>query len=271
MKKWIAKWVSVWLALWVVLLLASFSPLARAGQIASLSLINQTSGERLQIWRHDGRNYVAGNPGDRYAIEVKNKTNGRVLSVVSVDGVNVVSGTTASVGQSGYVLDVWQPLEIKGWRKNMNEVAAFYFTHLADSYAARTGRPNNVGVIGVALFPEYVEPIAMREEVENRFAGAASAAPSSADAAEAPAKAQASSELAKRSRADSPIGTGHGERVTSASRNTEFRRASESPSELISIYYDTYEHLVARGIIPGTRYRHVEPRAFPGGSAPDPS
>ena len=48
-------------------------------------------------------------------------------------------------------------VEIDGWRKSMDEVAAFYFTALPDSYAARTGRPDNVGVIGVALFRE--EPV----------------------------------------------------------------------------------------------------------------
>ena len=38
----------------------------------------------------------------------------------------------------------------------LSQTAAFYFTDLADSYAARTGRPDNVGVIGVALFREGV-------------------------------------------------------------------------------------------------------------------
>ena len=41
---------------------------------------------------------------------------------------------------------------------HLNEVAAFYFTQLPDSYAARTDRPDNVGVIGVAVFREYQPP-----------------------------------------------------------------------------------------------------------------
>ena len=41
----------------------------------------------------------------------------------------------------------------------MDEIAAFYFTSLGDSYANRTGRPDNVGVIGVALYQrKRVEP-----------------------------------------------------------------------------------------------------------------
>ena len=52
------------------------------------------------------------------------------------------------------MLDAWGGVSIEGWRKSLDDVATFYFTRLPDSYAARTGRPDNVGVIGVALFPE---------------------------------------------------------------------------------------------------------------------
>ncbi|MGO4782125.1 hypothetical protein AB4084_42215, partial [Lysobacter sp. 2RAB21] len=61
---------------------------------------------------------------------------------------------TASPSQAGYVLEAWQSTEINGWRKSMDDVAQFVFTDLPDSYAARTGRPDNVGVIGVAVFQE---------------------------------------------------------------------------------------------------------------------
>ena len=40
----------------------------------------------------------------------------------------------------------------------MQRIAAFYFTELENSYAARTGRPDNVGVIGVAVFRKKPEP-----------------------------------------------------------------------------------------------------------------
>ncbi|MGZ3239806.1 MAG: hypothetical protein ACXWIN_12135 [Burkholderiaceae bacterium] len=237
-------------------LLAAITGFAHAGQLASLSVINQSSGARLQIWRHHGINYVAGNPGDRYAIEIKNRTGGRLLSVVSVDGINVLNGATASISQSGYVLDAQQSIEVKGWRKSMDDVAAFYFTQLPDSYAARTERPDNVGVIGIAVFQEYVEPVAAEGFAQNLTAQApmASSRAKSAD-----------------SMAEAKIGTGHGERLTSTVRMTEFRRASTQPSEIISIQYDTYAHLVARGVIPRSDYRMPAPQPFPGGFVPDPS
>ncbi len=103
-----------------------------------------------------------------------------------MDGVNVITGKTASPSQSGYVLDPWGLVDIDGWRKSMDQVAAFYFTALPDSYAARTGRPDNVGVIGVALFrerevmPQYRDDFAWLDR------------PAAAPAAEASADAKAS-------------------------------------------------------------------------------
>ena len=85
------------------------------------------------------------------------------MVVLSVDGVNVITGETASVGQTGYVLDPWQSYDIAGWRKSDTAIASFVFAALGDSYAARTGRPGNVGVIGMAAFLEKPEPQAMRQ------------------------------------------------------------------------------------------------------------
>ena len=91
--------------------------------------------------RTQGRRYVVGKPGNEYAIRVRNQSGGRVLAVMSVDGVNAISGDTASPAQTGYVLSPYESADIAGWRKSMSHTAAFYFTPLPDSYAARTGRP----------------------------------------------------------------------------------------------------------------------------------
>ena len=50
------------------------------------------------------------------------------------------------------MLVYWETADIDGWRKSMDDIAQFYFTHLPDSYAARNGRPGNVGVVGIASF-----------------------------------------------------------------------------------------------------------------------
>ena len=271
---------------------------AWAGDLASLAIINQQTGERMQIWRHRGHNYVVGQPGLRYTLQVTNKTGARLLSVVAVDGINVITGATASAQQSGYVLNAWQQLDIAGWRKNMDEVAAFYFTPLRDSYAARTGRGDQTGVIGVALYreqyqapPTPIAPIApispMAPESMRDSSSRAAEAAAPASKADAPLAGSTSSSgessgtlSAKRAKrannyateADGKLGTGHGERIDSASRMTDFRRASSSPAEVLTVYYDSYANLVARGVIPRrTPYPSAYPSPFPGGFVPDPN
>lgn len=245
-----------------LLLIAGCISGAVAASLAEVQVIDRTTGQSLEIWRHRGRLYVAGTPGNRYAVSLRNRSDGRVLTVISVDGVNAVSGETANASQSGYVLAPGQSAEIAGWRKSLEEVAAFYFTRIGDSYAARTERPQNVGVIGVAVFNEYVPPtppaqIGAQEKAESSADNATgSAARSAAKAAPAPA-------------AEAKLGTGHGERIAARVGTTEFRRQSTQPNEVITIFYDSRANLIARGIIPGApRYGHPNP--FPGGFVPDP-
>jgi hypothetical protein len=268
--------------------LALTSWCASAGWLADVHVINRSTGQRLPIHAHGGKLYVAGQPGERYAIRVVNRSSGRILSVVSVDGINVVSGESAAPDQTGYVFSPWQSYEIAGWRKNTDEVAAFYFTALPDSYAARTGRANDVGVVGVAVFREWTPPPRRRpepyphprESARNRMdesdkaerseAPAASAAP--ADDLAGGMRQQEQSGATAPGRQLDKLGTGHGEREHSAVAFTDFRRRSTHPDEVITIYYDRYENLVARGIIPAAPgFAHPQPFPAAPGFVPDPS
>jgi len=237
-----------------------FPVVAFARQPVDVSIFDRTAGHELPIYWHAGERYVAGEPGHRYEVRIRNQDAGRVLAVSSVDGVNVISGATAAASQTGYVLDPWGRVEIEGWRKSLDEVAAFYFTSLPDSYAARTGRPDNVGVIGVAIFRERVPyPVLLRQESE---ASANATAP-------APA-AEARADSAKASQLPDKLGTGHGERVDSHVTYTEFERATEDPECVIRVFYDSRRNLVAQGVIPSRRYARNTPDPFPGGFVPDP-
>ena len=124
------------------------------GDVAQVTIIDRSTGAVLTPHLHQGEYWVAGRPGTTYAIEIHNHLDERVLAVTSVDGVNVISGATAAWNQTGYVFRPQQNYRITGWRKSDDEVAAFTFTASPNSYAARTGRPANVGVIGVAVFRE---------------------------------------------------------------------------------------------------------------------
>jgi pyruvate/2-oxoglutarate dehydrogenase complex dihydrolipoamide acyltransferase (E2) component len=216
----------------------------------AVEIVDRTEGRVLPIYWHDGRRYVVGKPGNEYAIRVRNGGAGRILAVMSVDGVNAISGDTASPQQSGYVLSPYESAEIAGWRTSLSRTAAFYFTSLPDSYAARTGRPDNVGVIGFAVFGERARPIALGD------ARRKDAAADEAKTAQAPAPAPASPAASARNEAagsvareqQSRLGTGYGRGETSYASYTQFERATDAPAETIAIYYDSYENLLAQGV-----------------------
>ncbi len=257
--------------------------LARADdrRLVHVEVVDRDHGDTLHVWRDHGRPVVAGRPGARYALNLVNDSGERVLAVVAVDGVNVISGETAGVGQRGYVLDPWQHAEITGWRKSDDEVAAFEFTALPDSYAARTGRPQDVGVIGVAVFREaQVLDISARRPVAPVDRKSAEGAPPPAPAPDAPrARAPAADALVARAQAapQERLGTGHGARETSVVQTVPFQRASATPDQRIEIRYDSLENLVAAGIVPPPRVAAATPpapRPFPAdpprGYVPDP-
>ncbi len=247
-------------------------PAHAVGRLVDVNVIDRDSGAQLPVYRHDGQWWVAGRPGARYAIQVRNATGARVLGVMAVDGVNIISGETAGWDQTGYVLSRWQSTQITGWRKSDAEVAAFHFTALPNSYAARTGRPDNVGVIGVAVFREKAAPPpppqvapapALRRE-----------APAAGDATAAAAPAAEMEERAAAKQAAPRLGTGHGERERSWVSNTAFVRLNSRPDEVITLRYDSYENLRALGVIPANPPPVQRPAPFPESSArgyvPDP-
>lgn len=224
-----------------VALLASGQAMAHGG-LADISVYDRTEGRQLPVYWHEGRAYVAGKPGNEYQVVLRNRLQQDLLAVVSVDGVNVITGQSAHPSQSGHVLAARASMDIRGWRRSLQETAAFYFTALPDSYAARTGRPHDVGVIGVALFRRkaFAPPAPIARE------GAADSA----------------------RRAESQIGTGHGRHETAYAYHTTFERATSAPAETVTLYYDSRANLLARGIIRDGGATH--PRPFPG-FVPDPA
>ncbi|MCW5575472.1 MAG: hypothetical protein KIT13_05200 [Burkholderiales bacterium] len=250
---------------------------AATGRLAGVEIYDRAQNRTLPVYLHQGRHYVAGHPGNEYEIRLRNRQSGDVLAVVSVDGVDVITGETADWQQSGYVLGPRQQFGIRGWRKSLDRVAAFYFTALPDSYAARTGRPDNVGVIGVALFRRKPEPVVPHAPRLSRDAEATSApAPATAEHSMAEPAAEdagaAAGLRAEASRKSARLGTGHGRSETSVVTYTEFERASAAPAELITIYYDSHRNLVAQGVIrtPVATRPDLWPAPFPGRFAPDP-
>jgi len=235
------------------------------GRMADVTVVDRRSGAILPLHYYKGEYWVAGKPGAGYAIAVRNHLDERLLAVTSVDGVNILSGETASWQQTGYVFSMSDEYQMTGWRKSDSEVARFEFASLGNSYAARTGRPGQVGVIGVALFRERLpEPAAssFSAEPKNRDENARGKSTAGATDAAAPS---------------SKLGTAHGSRESSVVSSTEFERAQNRPDEIIRIRYDSRENLMASGVIARPVLRlpaPVRPNPFPDSSTdsyvPDP-
>jgi hypothetical protein len=249
-----------------------------AGRLADVQIVDRDSGSVLPMYRSHGEYWIAGRPGARYSIMIQNRRGERVLAVTAVDGINVISGETGAWGQSGYVFSPGESYQITGWRKSDAEIAAFNFTAAANSYAERTGRPANVGVIGVALFLERPMPVRKYEPLDRRSEESSypqSRAESGAAAdSVAPAAASPSAPMAKKSYPTASnmapaekLGTGHGPRETSYAETTTFDRLSSTPNEVIKIRYDSMENLVAMGVVPARPWQSA-PNPFPDSVAP---
>jgi hypothetical protein len=246
------------------------------GGMAEVAIVDRDSGAVLSPHYYRGEYWVAGNPGARYAIEIRNRLGERLLAVTSVDGVNVISGATAGWDQTGYVFSPGERYQITGWRKSDAEIAAFTFTDSANSYAERTGRPANVGVIGVAIFrerppqPDYGSPT-IGNSTGQPLGGQGAPASGARDAAAASAK---SANPAVAGVPAPKLGTGHGEREYSYVNHTDFQRMQQQPNEVIRIHYDSFDNLLAMGIVKRPRPPIPAANPFPASPAqqyvPDP-
>jgi hypothetical protein len=322
-----------------IALAAAVAAIGLAGAVSAyadpvdLQIVNRDTGQPLPFWRHDGRLFVAGPPGARYSLRVTNNTEDRVLVVLSVDGVNIISGETADPGQTGYIFKPHESYDLSGWRKSPTVVAAFTFAPLPQSYAARTGRPGEVGVIGLAMFREEAEPPppppviipepAPTDQVEpdakplvlhqhwhqrwRRVHGRLiplpppppmlipvpspmvmpvdapppppppPPAPMALGGADASQVAEAVVVTAQKR--SEKLGTAHGVLEESIMTTEPFERETSYPQFTRQIEYDSYDNLVAAGVIPrgvpdGQPQKH-RPQAFPAqpdgaGFVPDP-
>lgn len=246
-----------------------------SGPIADVSIVDRTTGQVLPIYRYRGELWVAGRTGGNYAVRFRNLQDRRIMGVISVDGVNAVTGKTASSrANDGYVLDAGDSYDVTGWRKSNSSVAAFYFSESDMSYASRTGRPGDVGVIGVALYREKLpEPPAYQPDYGRVYEESSSAVAADAAAPNAAAKEKSRSSAP---RATPSLGTGHGKVERSEVNTVDFEADTSRPRQIVRIRYDSYDNLVAKRVIPvPTVPRRPAPRtpsAFPGdnGYVPDP-
>ncbi|WP_049768628.1 hypothetical protein [Anaeromyxobacter sp. Fw109-5] len=206
-------------------------------------------GNVLPTWTHRGRTYVLGALGERYLVRVRNQTGRRAEVVVSVDGRDVIDGRPASWAKRGYLLEAGGEAAIDGFRLSDAAVAAFRFSSVPRSYAALKGDARDVGVIGVAVFPEreparLAPPRRVAPSPEEGRAGA----PDEKHRSSPSAPGEARAEAAPRPQDRSGLGTEFGEEHASHVRTVHFERASARPAAVLTLLYDDRRGLLALGI-----------------------
>lgn len=243
-------------------------------------------GAPVRTFRHDGETHVLGQEGRRYVLRVHNHSGRRIEAVISVDGLDVIDGKAGDFAHKrGYLVPAYGYVDVDGWRLSDREAAAFRFSAIGESYAAKTGAARNVGVIGVAVFPErIVRPLrpayvpapsydddgfsslggarrgsgagrvegygASREREVAPVAAAAEARPQSSKGEAAAAdEALSAAPAARMPKKRSGLGTEFGEAVSSEIRQVEFVRASaRQPQTFLGARYNDRAGLYALGI-----------------------
>ena len=242
--------------------------LPQPSECITLRILNP-SGVPFQEFLGQRQHWIEGTNGAEYVIQLSNSCSERLLALVSVDGLNVLNGQKAAFDQSGYVLAPYGKAQIRGWRKSMNESARFYFTYPSDSYASRTHRPDNLGVIGAAFFWEIPPPIHYEAAPStSRFDSQTMGSSQSAARAES---GKGFNALPATAAAAPSLGTGHGSVQYDSVTSTEFKR-QRMPFHTQSVRYETHEGLLAQGIIRESDEPRTPPNAFPGNRSfvPDP-
>lgn len=226
----------------------------------------------------DSRVYAEAIQGQRYRVVVHNHLDRRVGLVIAVDGRNIISGQQSWLKPTErmYVLGPYETQSYEGWRTSSDRVNRFYFTDVADSYAAAFGDESAMGLISVASYAEV-----RRWEPPRRWFGwgrgdsgarelPSMEAPSSKSAAgSGAAPAPRAEQQAPRDAEDGrAAGTGYGPESYSPSYTVSFE-PERTPLEKTLIKYEWRETLVRLGVLP----RRPEPprnRLWDQGYAPPP-
>jgi hypothetical protein len=227
--------------------------------------VEAPDGSDFPSFRHGGEVWIAGSEGQRYNLHLQNHSPERVEVVVTVDGRDVISGRLGDyVKQRGYVLDPFATLIIEGYRQSLDNVAAFRFADLADSYSARLGTPVHVGLIGVAAFSER-GPLQRRQPPLSPVEGdpfpgedaiiSPPSVVSGSDKSRARAERKSGAAGGESMSWAAPeeanqLGTEYGESTFSPVEEVAFKRTHRrKPDQLLVLHYDSMDGLRARGVV----------------------
>jgi hypothetical protein len=188
--------------------------------------------------------YMEAVKGQRYSIQVTNKSDRRIGIVIAVDGRNIIDGKKSVLKQNErmYIIGPHESNTFEGWRTGMERTNRFYFTEPSDSYAEKVfSDASAMGTIALAVYkeklPEVIPYSGGASRMKDVPAGALPSAPGEGRSADR-------SELKKNEQA----GTGFGETTYSPAYRVHFD-PEQTIAEKIVLKYEWRSELCRKGII----------------------
>jgi hypothetical protein len=186
--------------------------------------------------------YVEAVKGQRYSIQVTNKSDRRIGVVIAVDGRNIIDGKKSDLlrNEKMYIIGPYDSNTFEGWRTGMDRTNRFYFTEQSNSYAEKVfADASAMGTIALAAYKEKVPEIVPHSDMlfQKREAPAAGA-PSSES------RAAGKHRLDEKEKA----GTGFGETTYSPAYVVQFDPEPTIAKKIV-LKYEWRSELCRKGII----------------------
>jgi len=222
-------------------------------------------GRPLAEYAARGRSYVEAIAGSEYEVTVHNPFPYRVAVALSVDGLNTIDAKhTTAWNASKWVIGPYSTITVSGWQMSSNRARHFYFTSERDSYGAKLGQTENLGVVSAVFFKERTSypvrvtpppyPRPYEDETRDKREGPPDAEGSAPSAAPSAGRGEVSKsmrrgEVVQNDGDDDYAATGIGRSVRNDVRWVNMELDSRPAGE-VSIRYEYYPALVRLGILP---------------------
>ena len=188
--------------------------------------------------------YMEAVKGQRYSIQVTNKSDRRIGLVIAVDGRNIIDGKKSDLlrNERMYIIGPSDTNTFEGWRTGMDRTNRFYFTEQSDSYAEKVfADASALGTIALAVYKEKIPEIAPHADMSLQKREAPSAG---APSASGESRATSKHKLEEREQA----GTGFGETTYSPATMVQFDPEHTIASKIV-LKYEWRSELCRKGII----------------------
>lgn len=120
-------------------------------------------GKPAKEYTKNGKTFVESKTGTEYSVRIKNNSGKRAVAIVSIDGINTITGEIAKPDSTGYVVQAFSSIEVKGYRQDDETGGRFKFTEKESGYSKEIdGTGVNSGVIGVLFYQEKEPPAIIR-------------------------------------------------------------------------------------------------------------